>query len=456
MLERRVRLAWRLIGALSVLWAIAPCRGVTPEADSLFASSQAAAGEKLYAAHCASCHGPSLEGAAAPALSGPAFAHRWQNGQRSVGDLLHRVDSTMPLGAPHTLSPEEYIEVAAYLLSRNGYAGGRTALTEASASKPLGALDAAAAPPKVQLPQAPSSVARSVSSRPTDEELQSDSGVNWFMYNGDYSGRRFSKLTQITKSNAQHLQAVCAFQAGEIGNFQAAPVVYEGLLYFTTPYNTFALDPTNCTKKWEHRYPEDKAVTLALSRGVAIYRGKVFRSTPNGHLLALDATSGRLLWDVWLANKDEGYWLSAAPIAYEGRVFMGTAGADWGTPGRIYAFDAEDGHLLWAFHAIPTGEEVGADSWPSTGARGGASLWSTFALDTRRRLLFASLGNPAPDYNGESRPGDNLFTNSVVALDVKSGKISWWAQQRPHDTHDWDTAAAPILYGNNAGERMAE
>jgi len=245
------------------------------------------------------------------------------------------------------------------------------------------------------------------------------------------------------------------FQAGEVGNFQAAPVIYDGLIYITTPYNTFALDPSTCEKRWEHRYPEDKAVTLALSRGVAIYQGRVFRSTPNGHLIALDAKTGSLLWDVWMVNKDEGFWLSAAPVAFERKVFMGSAGADWGVPGRICAFDTTDGHLLWTFHTIPTGTEIGADSWPPHGPRGGGSFWSTFAIEPKTHQLLASLGNPSPDYNGAPRAGDDLFSDSVASLGVETGAISWWVQQEPHDTHDWDTAAAPILFQVADQHRMA-
>ena len=455
MAERRDHLTRQAACLIWMLSAIAPsCGAVEAESGGYYAPSQAKAGAEIYAGHCASCHGAALEGAAAPALSGDAFAHRWQNGQRKVGDLLHRIDSTMPLGAPHTLSREEYADVTAYVLSRNGYPAGGTGLGEESGLVSLAGDSKATSHLRIELPKVVFAD-RADGIHPADAELRERPSENWLMYNGDYAGDRFSSLTQITPRNAHRLQAVCAFQAGEIGNFQSAPVIFDGLLYFTTPYNTFALDPLTCAKRWEHRYPEDKAVTLALSRGAALYRGKVFRSTPNGHLLALDAKSGRLAWDVWLANKDEGYWLSAAPIAYDGMVFMGTAGADWGTPGRLYGFDAEDGHLIWTFHTIPTGHEVGAETWPATGQWGGASFWTTFALDAHHSLLFASLGNPAPDYNGDSRPGDNLFSNSVVALDAHTGQIAWWVQQRPHDTHDWDTAAAPVLYDSKAGPRMA-
>ena len=425
-----------------------------------FTQGQSSSGTKLYATRCATCHGGNLEGAAAPALSGAAFVHRWQSGQRTVADLLNRIESTMPLGSPHSLSLDEYIAVAAFILSRNGHAAGPTPLSQANAADLLLAPESGATPERSPaerpvLPKAPESVAAASTAMPDDHELANPADQDWLMYNRDYSGNRFSALSQISTRNAKSLAPVCLFQAGEVGNFQTAPVVYDGLMYITTPYNTFALDPRSCRKRWEYRYSEDKAVTLALSRGVAIYRGKVFRATPNGHLIALDAKTGALLWDVWLADKDRGYWLSAAPIASQGKIFMGTAGADWGASGSIYAFDAENGKTLWTFHAIPTGDETGADTWPEGGDRGGGSLWSTFALDQPTNQLLASLGNPSPDYNGASRAGDNLFTDAVVALDANTGKLAWWVQQQPHDTHDWDTAAAPILYQVGNQKRMA-
>jgi glucose dehydrogenase len=192
-----------------------------------------------------------------------------------------------------------------------------------------------------------------------------------------------------------------------------------------------------------------------LSRGVSIYKGKLFRVTPNDHVLAIDAKTGKLLWDVLLADKGHGYWLSAAPIAYDGRVFIGEAGADWGANGHIYALDAETGKLDWTFNVIPTGKEFGAESWNDEAKRGGGSMWSTYTLQADKHLLYVSVGNPAPDFNGAIRPGNNLFTDSVVVLDYRTGKLAWYVQQTPHDTHDWDTAAAPVVYDQGGKGYMA-
>jgi alcohol dehydrogenase (cytochrome c) len=232
-------------------------------------------------------------------------------------------------------------------------------------------------------------------------------------------------------------------------------VVHNGVMYITTPYNTFAINPATCTKIWEHRYSADAAALWSANRGVALYRGKVFRVTPNGHLIALDANTGKLLWDVWMVSKSHGYWLSGAPIAHDGVVFMGTAGADWGANGQIEAFDADTGKLRWTFHVIPTGKEIGAGTWKRGSEKGGGAFWSTFTMDQATGQILIPVGNPSPDFAGEMRPGDNLFTDSVIALDARTGKLAWWVQQVPHDLHDWDTAAAPVIYDQDKRSYMA-
>jgi PQQ-dependent dehydrogenase (methanol/ethanol family) len=309
--------------------------------------------------------------------------------------------------------------------------------------------------PATPFPQAPAVFGSASSDRPGDDEIAHPDPEQWLMYNKDFTGQRYSQLDRVDAGNAASLVPVCIFQPGEIGAFQTAPVVYDGTMYITTPYNTFAIDATNCRKLWEHRYPAGKAAPWTVNRGVALYRGKIFRVTPNGHLIALDAKTGKLLWDVWMVSNHHGYWLSAAPVAYRGLVYMGTAGADWGANGFIEAFDSETGKLRWKFDVIPTGKETGAETWGKGSATGGGAFWSTFAIDTGTDQLLVPVGNPAPAFRDDLRPGDNLFTDSVVALDLRSGKLAWWAQQVPHDTHDWDTAASPTLYSADGRDMMA-
>ena len=437
--------------------------GAQPGAPSLFTERQATAGKQVYAEQCQSCHGDHLQGGAGPALAGQTFIDHWANGNKTVDDFTYIIKSMMPLQAPRSLTDEQYFNVAAFILSSNGYQPGSTSLSPimdpAQAQTrlvPPGATAATYTPrAKVALPQALASVAQATTSKPDDAELAAADDSVWLMYNKAFDGQRYSKLDQINASNAGSMTATCVFQAGEVGAFEAAPVVYDGMMYITTPFNTFALDPKSCKKLWEHSYPADMATTVSLSRGVAIYEGKLFRVTPNGHLLALDSKTGKLLWDVWVADKARGYWLSAAPVAYDGKVFIGTAGADWGANGFIYAFDVATGKEAWRFSVIPQGKETGADTWKSGSEKGGGSLWSTFTIDRAKGIVLAPIGNPAPDYNGAMRPGDNLFTNSVVALDIKTGKLAWWVQQVPHDVHDWDTAAAPAIYEQDGKSYMA-
>lgn len=431
--------------------------------QAYYTAAQAGEGEIVYRTQCASCHGDGLEGGAGPALAGKTFIDHWATGTKTLDDLAYIIKSMMPLQAPRSLSDKQYNAVVAHILSRNGYPAGTMAFnpemdpaTAKSVLVPPG-MTTATHKPHVRpvLPQLPAKVEMATTSKPDDAEIAAADDSVWLMYNKSLNGQRFSRLNQINTDNAKNLSATCIFQAGEIGAFQASPVIYDGMMYITTPFNTYALNPKTCEKLWEHRYPADLATTVSLSRGVAIYRGKLFRVTPNGHMIAIDAKTGKELWDVWMADKAHGYWLSAAPVAFDGKVFIGTAGADWGANGYIYAFDVETGKEVWRFSVIPTGKEVGAHTWKSGSEKGGGSMWSTMAIDQETGELLASIGNPAPDYNGAMRPGDNLFTNSVIALDYKSGKINWWVQQVPHDVHDWDTASAPALYDQDGKKLMA-
>jgi PQQ-dependent dehydrogenase (methanol/ethanol family) len=248
------------------------------------------------------------------------------------------------------------------------------------------------------------------------------------------------------------------FQLGEVGWFQANPIVYDGVMYVTSPYNTYAINASTCEKIWTRLYPENSegmTSPVRVTRGTTIYRGKLYRVTPNGHFLALDAKTGDILWDVLLTDVRHGYWLSAAPIAYDGEVIVGEAGADWGANAHIYAIDAATGAVIWKFNVIPTGTERGADTWKRGAEHGGGASWSTYTLNVKEGHLYVSVGNPAPSFNGAMRPGDNLFTDSVVVLNFRTGKLEWYAQQIPHDVHDWDTADAPVVYEQNGRDYMA-
>jgi PQQ-dependent dehydrogenase (methanol/ethanol family) len=456
------RLVLGALAAAAITLGAAPAlRAAVAHAPLSYSREQATKGHAIYGQLCASCHGEQLEGRSAPPLRGPAFEGRWTTGARTLMDLFGKV-STMPPGGANNLSGERNFELIAYLLSQNGHPISADPLEPRDLMKPFTrgpepgpvVLD----PPKLpreSFPQPAVISGKATGDGPGDAELAAPPAGAWLMYNGGYQGQRFSPLDQINRSNAKRLAPVCMFQPGELGAFQTAPVVYGRTLYLTTPWSTFAIDAVTCRKIWESRYPSDPGANWVVNRGVALYRGKLYRNTPDGHLIALDAATGKIVWDVWMVDKRFGYWLSGAPVAYQGMIFMGTAGADWGANGWIAAFDAETGAVRWRFNVIPTGKEKGAETWGKGAERGGGSFWSTFAIDTAKGLLLAPVGNPAPDFRDDVRPGDNLFTNSVVALDIRSGKLAWWVQQVPHDTHDWDTAAAPSIYEQDGRSYLA-
>jgi PQQ-dependent dehydrogenase (methanol/ethanol family) len=412
-----------------------------------FSPAAAVRGRQLYATACASCHGANLEGGGGPALTGPGFQVRMTSAGHAFSELdsaLHR----MPRQAPGTLTSQQYADLKAYILSVNAKAG----LSTPGRAK---AKSAGAAAKAEQLPAAPASVAMASTSAPTDAELQNQPDGDWLMFNRDYKGSRYSPLSQITAANADKLQPVCILQMGTGGAFMSSPVFYNGVGYTTTAYGVQAFDGATCQRKWIYTYAPSDPDGVPTNRGLALYDGKVYRGTTDGHLLALDAATGALLWNVKVADSSLAYTVGAAPVVFQGRVFVGLTGGDYGAPGHIYAFDARTGQLIWTFNAIPKGNEPGAETWAKGWDAGGGSTWSTFAVDPAEGLVYAPIGNPAPDLQTSERPGANLYTNSVVALDAATGKLRWYAQQASSDYHDWDTAAAPVIYEQDGRRLMA-
>lgn len=439
-----------------------------------FTAAQAEAGAAAYGASCALCHGGSLEGGAGPALSGAAFRHNWQEGGRHAADLYDVIAHTMPQNAPGSLPVDTDLALTAFLLSRDGYAAGPAALTQDSlkatltppAAADIGSPDGFAftpPPPKPRVPRtpdqhypiAPAGAAPASTAVPTDAELTEMAASDWLTFNRDYAGDRYSPLAQMDTSNAAKLVPVCAYQLGELGSFQNTPLVYRGTMYVTSNHRIMSIDAAKCTTNWAYVYTPTDPEHFPSARGLALYRGKVFKGTADGHLLALDAANGKLLWEAVVGDAAIGYCVSGAPVAFEGRVYVGECGGDSGIKGHIHAFDAATGKPLWSFDAIPTGNERGADSWSGGTEHGGGPSWSSLTIDPARHLVLAPIGNPGPDYNTAPRQGDNLYTNSIVALDAATGKLAWYVQQVAHDFHDWDTAAAPALFERDGHRYMA-
>ncbi|MCC6710165.1 MAG: PQQ-binding-like beta-propeller repeat protein [Gammaproteobacteria bacterium] len=288
--------------------------------------------------------------------------------------------------------------------------------------------------------------------------VQAPSDTNWTSYNENVNGQRFVNLNQITPANAAQLGEVCRLKVDETGAFHTGILEIDGLLYFTTATDTLAVDATNCRVRWRHHYEtEDPSGTpLKVNRGVAYANGVLYRGTLDSRLLAIDMASGKTLWQYQVGEPQQGEFFSSAPQVYQGLVIVGAAGGDWGTRGRIMAFDAKTGREVWRFYTIPRGDEPGADSWhdQQSAQTGGGGSWSTYTLDHASGEVFVPVGNPTPDLLPHLRPGDNLYTDSMVVLDAATGKLKWYHQLLSNDGQDLDLGAAPMLYYNSRGERM--
>jgi len=280
--------------------------------------------------------------------------------------------------------------------------------------------------------------------------------TEWPGYNGGYDATRFFPLTQINTNNVGSLREVARFRIPETMSFQSDPVVIGDTIYVTTRENTYAIDARTGAQRWvRHHDLKDPASPGRLGRGVGYGDGRVFRGLVDGHVIALDAKTGNVLWDVVGADIKAGEFYTAAPIVWDGRVYLGNAGSDYGGIGHVRAFDEKTGNRLWNFDTIPSTGEA-AKTWPEDPNRvkAGGGTYSSYALDTETGLLYAPIGNPGPDFVRDYRKGDNLYTSSVVVLDARTGELKGYHQLVKNDFHDWDLAASPILFTSKAGREM--
>jgi len=279
---------------------------------------------------------------------------------------------------------------------------------------------------------------------PTQSELnQADvNAANWLTSNKGYLGYRYSSLSILNDQNAHELAHICSFDTGEKRSFPGALLMYQGVLYATTPFAVYAIDAMTCQKRWSFVHTPEVTATARGNKGAAIAAGRLIRGTPDGHLIALDASNGALLWDRPLVNPAIGEYLTAAPLVWNGMVFIGKAGGELGIRGEIMALRAADGSAIWQFNTIPGPGETGSDTWenPGTYEHGGGATWTSYSLDAAAGLLLVPVGNPGPDFADQVRPGTNLFTNSLVALEATTGQLKWWHQLVGPDFHDWDTS----------------
>jgi len=275
---------------------------------------------------------------------------------------------------------------------------------------------------------------------------------NWLTYSGTYFSQRYSTLAQITPANVKNLQMRWALQLKSLEKFEATPLVVDGRMYLTqAPNDVLALDAVSGRVFWQYSHepsPKARLCCGIVNRGLAILGDTLFMGTIDGHLIAIDAHNGKPVWNVNVNGADPatGYSITVAPLVVKDKVIIGAAGGEYGIRGFIAAFDAATGKEAWRFYTIPGPGEPGHETWAGESWKhGGASVWVTGSYDPDLNLTYWGVGNPGPDYNGDERAGDNLYSDSVVALDADTGKLKWHFQFTPHDVFDYDSVQIPVL-----------
>ena len=282
---------------------------------------------------------------------------------------------------------------------------------------------------------------------------------NWLTYSGNYSAHRYSRLNQVTAANVKRLKPAWVYQVRRTDKFETTPLVIDGTMYLTeSPSNVTALDTRTGRSLWTYRrqYPKDLRLCCGqVNRGVAALNDMLFVGTVDAHLIALDMKSGVVRWDSEVADYKTGYSITVAPLAVKDKVVVGVAGGEFGVRGLVAAYDAKTGKEAWRFYSVPAAGEPGVETWAGESWKtGSATTWVTGAFDPEQNLVFWGTGNPGPDWNGDVRAGDNLYSDCLVALDADTGKLKWYYQFTPHDVHDWDSTEVPVLAEANVrGER---
>ncbi len=283
---------------------------------------------------------------------------------------------------------------------------------------------------------------------------------NWLTYGGDYFSNHYSPLTQITPANVKNLNLAWVYQSAVAGSWESTPLVVDRMMYVTQrPNDVVALDAATGRVFWVYHYTNDPSVTVccgANNRGLAILGDTLYMGTLDAHLVAIDTKSGHPLWKSDVADSKAGYSITVAPLAVKDEVIVGVGGGEYGIRGFIAAFDAKTGKQRWKFYTIPAPGEPGSETWgncqaataycdPEAWKHGSGSAWVTGSFDPSLNMIYWGIGNVGPDYNGAQRPGDNLYTCSVIALDADTGKLKWHYQFTPHDEYDYDSVQVPVL-----------
>ncbi len=400
----------------------------TPNADAAIhppppTATDIAEGARTFGRLCAHCHGPEGKGAAAPSLWDVA-------GTRPPWTFFSAVRYGRPDTAmqPQAVTEAEAWQVLAYVRGLTSNGGALEGVPPALRTR----LDAIDVQP---------------------EALHASAGGgDWPTYSGTVRGHRYSPLAQIDVKNVGGLRNEWVRQLGAADLYlESSPVVVNGIMFVTgSPHGVTALDAATGKPLWKFARPVPSDLPLccgSTNRGVAILGHTVFVATLDAHLVALDARNGTVLWDRTIAEPSQGYAMTGAPLVANDRVVIGVAGSEFGARGFVAAHDPRTGDELWRFHTIPAPGEAGHDTWGTGDAwrTGGAATWMTGSFDDGQDLVLWGVGNPSPLFDGRTRPGDNLYANSVLALERATGKLRWHFQFTPHDVHDWDATQVPLI-----------
>ena len=281
----------------------------------------------------------------------------------------------------------------------------------------------------------------------TSAQIAKPSPTSWPTYNGDYSGRRFSPLTKITAANVKHLSLAWLYDMpGGGGGIKATPLQIDGVLYFSTPDHAYAVEARTGRELWHYPWTRNRGGTHIGNRGVAVLGDSVFFLTPDCNLVSLDIKTGTERWFKEVCSLEMMYFGSVAPVVVKDRLIIGVSGDDLDQPAYLDAVDPKDGTQIWRWYVTPQKEgDPGLDTWPNLdmAKHGGGMTWQPITYDPDLNLIYVTTGNPQPVVAFKNREGANLFTESLVALNADTGKMVWYFQVSPNDTHDWDSTQTP-------------
>jgi alcohol dehydrogenase (cytochrome c) len=383
------------------------------------------AGRSSFASRCAGCHGTAAVGGRGPSLKGDTLRHG-----TSPWAMYRTIRNGVPgtIMQPQGMSTEAVWQVVAYLEDLRSRVTRGTDIGEAT----QGRLDSLRPVTFTQL---------------VDAQAQAE---GWLTYSGAYDGQRHSRLSEINRRTVSGLKAQWLFQIPEVPLWsETTPLVRDGVMFVVTqPANVWALDAATGQVLWNYSwrtgigYPGPEF----NPRGLAILGSTLYVATLDARLVALDAKTGERKWVSVVADNTLGYYVTGAPLALQDRIIVGVSGGDKGLRGFLDAYDATTGSRLWRFDTVPGPGEPNHDTWTaSSWQHGGGATWLTGTYDPALNVIYWGVGNPSPDYAGDTRPGDNLYTCSVIALDASTGRLRWHFQFSPHETHDWDSTQVPIL-----------